>query len=593
MRRFACFIPAAPVSRWLPVLFAYAFFSIALAGLPPDLPGDEISHEQLDWSIPKDTATTQLTITKKGTGLPWLDQAQKTWDAPALAKQMSGSENFVPIGKGGIFVARFTSEGTAPDVNVLDARGRTVASGNPGQTFRVEPGTFHVLLGSGAHNQRMVRTVSVEEGKITPLVPDWSALAIETIDSMAVPFRGEYELVRIDKFETYGRGFGANPNLGEEVKTWILKPGIYKVLGVGQSYNSLINFVTVRLIPGELCRLLLVQSRSDMRILGGGTVEVTPQSKLSSSWKYGANIGGNLKFNSKTDRESNDTTMSTLFGLLSTLWLTFDRPPFEWQTRARLDEGFNFSGIKVGNLLTDADDFLLNSLLIWRFFSWFGPYARAELRTTFLPRRSIRDEKTSFYCVLEHDYSADTAGSRFDSSSTFRLKPSFSPLLLDAGLGANADVFNFSFLETKVRAGFGSSFSYLPDRYNIVDSTSVKWDTTDPSDSLFRSLVARSVILHPEKATSSFGFGPQASISGMVRLGRVITSDAELKFFAPVAPTQRLMRPDFDLLANVSWRLSRWITLDYTYIYLLKQDVDVQIDQSTHGVWLRFSYTSR
>ncbi|MBN1130983.1 MAG: hypothetical protein JXA71_18485, partial [Chitinispirillaceae bacterium] len=71
--------------------------------------------------------------------------------------------------------------------------------------------------------------------------------------------------------------------------------------------------------------------------------------------------------------------------------------------------------------------------------------------------------------------------------------------------------------------------------------------------------------------------------------------DAELKFFAPVVPEQRLMRPDFDIIANVSWRLSRWITLDYTYTFLLKQpdNIEARIDKSTHGVWLRFSFTSR
>jgi hypothetical protein len=571
-----------------------ALFSLSLAELPPDLPGDEITYEQLDRTVARDTVRHELAITPQGTGLPWLDKAQKTWDAPSLAEQMAVGDNFIPIGKGGIFVPRLTAEGNAPDVNILDQKGHVAASGNIGTTFKVEPGAYRVLLGSGAHNQRTVRTVTVEEGKTVPVLPDWSALTVETIDSIAIPFRGEYELVRIDEFETYGRGFGANPDLGEVVKTWILKPGIYKILGVGQGYNSLINFITVRLVPGELCKLLLVQSHTDLRILGGGTVEVTPRSQITSHWKYGANIGGNLKFNSEIDRTGKDTSMSTLFGLLSTLWLTFDRDPYDWQTRVRLDEGFNFSGIKFGDLLTDADDFLLNSLFIWRILSWLGPYGRAELRTTFLPRRSIRDEKNPYYCVLNHGYYADAPDTRFDSSRTFMLKPSFSPLLVDAGMGANADVFNFPFLETRVRVGFGSSYSYLPDRFGIVDTSAVRYNASPP-DSATRALVNRCVILHPENVTTDFGFGPQASISGMLRIGRVITTDGELKIFAPVAPVQRLKRPDFDLLANVSWRLSRWITLDYSYSFLLKQpeNTEAQIDKSTHGVWLRFSYTSR
>jgi hypothetical protein len=576
------------------VLLVGALFSFAFAELPPDLPGDEISHEQLNWSLPRDTVTHKLSITQKGTGLPWLDKAQKSWDAPTIAEQMAAGDNFIPIGKGGVFVPRLSSEGNSPDVTVFDSTGKAVASGNPGITFKVEPGVYRVVLGSGALKQRLARTVTVEEGKTVPILPDWTALTIETVDSMAIPFRGEYELVRIDEFETYGRGLGANPDLGEVVKTWILKPGIYKILGVGQGYNSLINFVTVRLVPGERCRLLLVQSRIDFRILGGGTVDIVPQSALTSNWRYGANIGGSVKFNSEIDREGSDTTISTLFGLLSTLWLTYDQKPVEWITRMRLNEGFNFIGTNFSSFLTDADDFLLNSLFIWRILSWFGPYARAELRTTFLPRRSIRGELNPYFWILDNDYYADGPLSRLDSSRTFTLKPSFTPLIVDAGIGANADVFKYSFLETKIRGGFGSSYSYLADRYGVVDSSKVLWHT-DPPDSARRKLAAKSVTLIPEKATTDFGFGPQASISGMLRLGRVITTDAELKIFAPVVPEQRLMRPDFDIIANVSWRLSRWITLDYTYSFLLKQpdNIKARIDKSTHGIWLRFSFTSR
>jgi hypothetical protein len=581
----------APATGWY---LAAALFSPGFAGLPPDLPGEEISHEQVNMSIPRDTTKQELSVTQTGTGLPWLDKAQKTWDAPPLAEQMAGGDNFIPMGKGGIFVPRLSSEGTSPDINIRDAKGRLVASGNAGTTFRVEPGMYTVILGSGTHSQRMIRTVSVEEGKTVPVIPEWSALTVETVDSMAIPFRGEYELVRIDEFETYGRGFGANPDLGEVVKSWVLKPGTYKILGIGQGFNSLTNFVTVRLVPGELCRVLLVQDSITYRILGGGTVEVTPRSRLTSHWKYGANIGGNIKFNSEINRAAKDTSASTLFGLLSTVWLTYDRNPTEWQTRARLDEGFNFTGFNFGDPKTDADDFLLNSLFIWRILTWFGPYARAELRTTFLPRQSIRDESNPSFCILDQDYYADAPIPLFDSNRSFRSDPSFSPTIIDAGIGANADVFNFPFLETRLRAGFGSSYSYLPERYAITDSTRVKWHDSLMRDRYLQQ-VNRSVILFTEKATTDFGFGPQASISGMLRIGRMVTADAELKLFAPVAPEQRLTRPDFDIIANVSWRLSHWITLDYTYIYLLKQpdNKEARIDKSTHGIWLRFSFTSR
>lgn len=575
-------------------MMGFTFFSFFVnAEPPPDLPGVEISHDYLNSVVPKDTVKNAAESKPSGSGLPWLDKAQKSWDAPSLAEQMSAGEASVPIGKGGVFVPRFSAATNEPDVNILDSAGRTVASGNTGRVFSLEPGSYRVILGSGAHNQRIVRPVTVEEGKTVPIIPDWAGLTVETIDSLAIPFRGEYELVRIDEFETYGRGLGINPELGQAVKTWILNPGVYKLLGVGQGYNSLINFITVRLLPGELCKLLLVQDSTTFRILGGGTVDVTPSSKITSHWKYGANVGGNINFNSEIDRVAKDTIINTLFGLLSTLWLTYQHQPYEWQTRIRLNEGFNFSGVNVGNLLMNADDFVLTSLFIWRFLSWLGPYGSAEIHTSFLPQRFIRDENSSFFGLLDDNASFVNTSTSFNSSRSFTLQPSFSPLLLDISVGVNADALKFSFLETKLRGGFGTHYSYLPRHYQIVDTSTVSdWQTLPDT---VRAMLRKSVILLPEEAVSDFGLGPQASISGMLRIGRFITADGELQIFAPIAPVQRLLRPDFDLLANINWRLSNWITLDYTYTFLLQQpeNVAARLDKSTHGVWLRFSYSSR
>ena len=570
----------------LALLTAGIAFSVC-AELPPDLPGSELKHEDLTAAIPHDSVKATVEQAGAGSTPPWLDKAQKTWDAPPIAEQMAAVESFVPMGKGGIFTPRLTAATSEPEVTIIDSAGRIVTSGNSGSTFSVEPGTYTVKFGSGTQNQRISHRITVEEGKTTPLLPDWSALTIETADSLGVPFRGEYELVRLDEFETYGLGFGANQELGEVVKTWIVKPGIYKILGLGQGYNSITNFVTVRLLPGELCKLLLVQNPTDLHILGGGTIDMMQPQKITKYWKYGASIGGSVNFNSDFERIKRDTTVNTQFGLLATLWLNYRNQPFEWQTRIRLNEGLNFSGLRFGNLTTNVDDYLLNSLFIWRLLSWFGPYANTQIRTTFLPRSLTREAGKSFFSHIN----PDSTIASFDSAKTFRLIPSFSPILIDFGAGLNADAINSSFLEAKVRAGFGGSYSHFSQQWVVLDTSAVKNRNT-PADS---TKFATSIPIISEAPTSIFEFGPQTSISGVLRLGSVITADGELNIIAPVAPKQRLLRPDVDLLATISWRLSHWITIDYTYTYLLKQpeNLTARIDESKHAVWLRFSYSSR
>jgi hypothetical protein len=569
------------------------FAAIAGAELPPALPGDEISQEYLNWTVPKDTAKVKLDTKGTSSANPWLDKVQKTWEAPTLAEQMSASNTFVPMGKGGIFIPRLSSATGEPEIEILSSSGRSVISGGTGRLYSVEPGKYSCRLGSGTHIQRIVRIVDVEEAKTVPLVPDWSGLSIETVDSTTTPFRGEYELVRIDEFEAYGRGFGANPDLGEAVKTWILKPGIYKVLTMGQGYNSLINFVTVRLVPGELTKLLLVENPSDFKILGGGTVEVAPKTKIASNWKYGANIGGSIIFNSNVNRVNNgDTTISTLFGLLSTLWLKYQAHPYEWQSRIRFNEGFTLSSIKSSSLRTDANDFLLNSLFIWRIFSWLGPYGNADIHTNLLPKRIERGQK-KYFCILNSDSTIANPKTGFDSSTTHQTQSSFTPLQIDFGAGVNADVLNFSFLEMKLRAGFGSQFLSSPFQYQNLDTSAALWKKNP--DTTYLNLLKNSICLYPEAPSSVFESGPQASITGTLRIGRVITTDGELDMFMPITPKDRFLRPDFNILANVSWRLSRWITLDYTYQYQLTQTENnaTRVDKSTHGVWLRFSFSSR
>ena len=555
------------------------------AELPPDLPGEEITEEYLKWTIPVDSVKRPEIDSTDRTSA-WYDIVAKTWDTPPLAEQMASDRINIPLGKGGIFVPRYTEAKNEPDVEILDLDIHTVTSGETGRTFTVEPGSYLVMLGSGSHKQRIVKPITVEESKISPVMPDWAGLTIETVDTNLTTFRGEYELVRLDDFEPFGRGFGADISLGESVKTWILKPGTYKILGRGESYNTLKNFVTVRLLPGELVKFLLIQRPDNMAIISGGTVDITPGTKITSHWKYGGNIGGMLQFNGEIDRnEAHQEAISTIFSLSTSVWLLYNNQPHEWETMVRIDEGLSLSEL---DLTSGVDDFRINSLYIWRFLSWFGPFGRAEVRTNLLPRRiRLEDYKKSEFCILEND-STITEESFDTSKQVFQITPSFSPLTLDISGGANFDAVNTNYFELKVRLGVGSSFSSFPQRYQSIDPD-------EYSDSPYYLRMQNSIVLQSQNKTSIFEFGPQGSISGNINIGRLGTAGAELKVFAPVAPEMRITKPDFDLSATISWRIARPVTLDYDYDYILKQpeDVDARVKKSTHRVWLRFAYSSR
>lgn len=566
---------------WLLLPLCAGIYQV-FAELPADLPGEEITQEYMRWVLPKDTVLSspenkdQLSVT-------WYDKAARTWDTPPLAEQMASVRAHIPLGKGGIFVPRFSDLYRTPEIEVLNPEGEVVASGAMGNTFSVEAGTYFVVLGSGSHRQRLVRQVVVEESKATPVLPDWCGLTIETLDSNSVSFRGEYEIVRIDEFEPYGRGFGADPAIGEALTTWILKPGTYKIFGRGQSFNALKNFVTVRLLPGEYTKFLLIQRPDDYTIIGGGTLDLSPGTKLKSNWRYGANVGGTLFFSGKADNnESKNDAMNLNLNVRSNFWLSYNKAPYEWISDLLIDEGINvsdldfFSKLDFKEFSNATDELRMTSLFIWRVLQWFGPYGRAEISTNLFPRRMKRDDKLFYLLGTDSTQSGTT-----DSSSTFKLSNSFSPLMLEIGAGANFDVIRMRMFETKLRLGVGSTMGNFPERYEVISSA-------DDSLSSF-------IIMQQKEKTTNVEFGPQAALSTSLHIGRFAIASAELKMFTPVVPEMRITRPDFDLQTTLSWRLSRYVTLDYDYRYILVQpdNEDARVNTSTHRIWLRFSYSSR
>jgi len=569
-------------------LLAVAGFTAA--ELPPSLPGEEITDNILNMAIAPDTAKNNAV--KTGVSKPavqWFDKTAKTWEAPSLSEQMSKDRTTIPIGKGGIFVPRMTELHREPDIEIIDSTGKSVADGEPGVTYSVEPGKYFVMLGSGAHKQRIVRHVEVTELKNTPVLPDWAGLIIETVDTNATPFKGEYELVRIDEFEPFGRGYGADVSLGEAVKAWVLKPGIYKILGRGENYNTLKNFVTIRLLPGEMTRMVLIEREEDLAIMGGGNVDLTTGKKIASNWKYGGSIGGNVQFVNNIDsKEDRKTDYYSMLSMTTSLWTRYLRSPIEWESSIALNEGFNLSQQNSSSLLSfqsATDEFKVRSLFIWRFLKWLGPYGSSELKTNLLQKNIQREDK-DYFLILRSD-TVDI--STLSTSTTHKLNPSFSPFIVDVGGGVNVDALNVNFLDVAVRLGGGSTYTSFPDKYTEVLKSKVVYDSSEAA------IVDKSVLLRFEKRTDVVEFGPLGLISADLRIGRLGSASIEAKVFAPLYPENRFSEPDFDFSSVLSWRIANGVTLDYIFSYQLKQpaEEDAQVDLATNTVLLRFSFSSR
>ncbi len=578
------------------VLLSFALCATAVAAPPPDLPGEELTDRQVFQQKRNsgdagaaiiDDAIAKVSRTERS----WLEGAMETWNAPPLYMQQAMDETIIPYGKGGVYIPTYTETNSEPDIEVFDVNDNLVATEQPGRTVALEPGEYKVMLGSGSRQQRIEKNVRVNEGAAQPLIPDWAGLVIDVVDEQGVALKGEYELVRIDEFDPYGRGYGASIELGETVKAWILKPGVYKILGVGEGYNTLTNFVTVRLLPGELTTFLLIQDPADFRIRGGGTIHLTPTAKLTSNWRFGLNIGINAQFNSEIDHQAELTANTFTLGGLVDAWLLYRRKPVEWSTRLRLDESINLTDDDVKDMVNNPDRLLMSSIFIWRVLNWFGPYARVESNTKVFNSKVRRSSEGGF-CFTDANYVFDEDAG-FDTSQVYTIEPAFSPFILELGAGMNFDLTTRRYFEAKARLGFGCAYSRYDDRYRIIESGKVKYVS---GDSLAQKLlVSNGIVLFPEDRVNILEVGPQASLGATVRIGAFGSAEGEVKFFAPVLPEQRLMTPDVEFSGTLSWRLHRSLNLDYTYRQTLKRpaELDEPVHTSAHGIWLRLHYSSR
>ncbi|MBD3421314.1 MAG: hypothetical protein GF398_14455 [Chitinivibrionales bacterium] len=556
---------------------------------PPDLPGEDITEKYADLTIPGDSLQTKAPP-RPDTSQTWLSKAARTWEAPPLRTQIAADHKAVPLGKGAVFVPRYAKGNLEPEIELLDRFGQILATGRSGKKFNVLPGTYYAVFGSGSHEQRMVRPVEVSNGKVTPIIPDWSGLIIDIVDENNNIFRGQYEIARIDKFDAYGRGYGRDPDLGEELKVWILPPGTYKIFGVGESYNTLRNFITVRLVPGELTRVLLVETQPDMQIVSGGTVNVMPGRKITSNWNYGIDIGGSIEFISDNDREDDTVEVNTKMGLLINNNFTYKKNPFEWSTTFRMDQQLDIQGLKNSRIENTKDEFRVRSRVLWRFLPWLGPYGRTELETGFFPTSIRFDEEEQAIDHYFAELGPDTSVIALDSTNDrWMLEPSFSPLRLEAGLGANADLLTFRFIKTRLLAGFGLSQLFLWNRYSSdFDTTEVK----DP-DSLIAGVDSRSIkFVQPIEDVSNIEFGPEVLTSVYLTIGRWANVESELRVLIPL---DHIEKPSVLFNTLVSWRLIRSLALVYEYEYERRQpeQVEARIDESSHRIQLRVSFTSR
>jgi ABC-type uncharacterized transport system auxiliary subunit len=480
--------------------------------------------------------------------------------SPLLAHpQLADDDTAMPAGRGAIFLPALSESMREPPVEVL-AQGKVVAEGRMGERVIAPPGLCEVRFGSGVGAQQQSVQVLVEEGRVTAVPPSWAALEVRVVNDHFIAFRGRYEIISVAEREEYGLGFGADEEQGEEVKVWLLKPGLYKLVRAGGTYRDRINFATVQLEPGKLTHFALVQDPDTEDFKGAGVLDGIEAVPADGPWKKQVIIGGDLKagHNDQTDAKGGwNFDLSVFLDALA----RYRREPHLFVARLEVEEGqLRTAGQR--RFTANVDRLYFHGIYTFHVLPWLGPYLRAGLETKLLPRYAVYDSPRD----IEH---LDAGGNAAEMLHTdlVPLGGPFAPLQLKEGMGGNLRALHTSVLDLDVRLGVGGRQYYPFGERAIVTS-----DGTD-------------------KVRDVSGYrltGLEGAVVGQARLSRWIALSTELDGLVPFWDAPHTV---LTWRSQASLRLVSFASVNY--LFNLTRDPNRNAGKTVlveQLVQLRFSY---
>lgn len=541
--------------------------SVILGALPVlavpigDLPGEDIS------ALP---GISSPPIEKSK--LPIVSTRTDTWLAPAINEQLSRDRVLLPMGRGALFIPSFTEPRREPEVTLFNASGDEVQDGQTGERILLDSGAYTVRFGSGTKGQQISMQVSISEGHTVVENPVWAGLIVETLLPNGLYIDGQYEVIRMGKWINYGKGHGLKSERLQDIKTWILPPGLYRISKPGEGFSSLRNYITVQLNPGELHKIEIIFDKAGGDIVAGGVKTLNARVKVGSNWSFGVRAGGNVNLARVTDDVGvrNEALQVSSDARLQVL---FDNVRYLGISELLLQD--NFSKAKGRPFVVTSDLADLRTNWVRRLNTWLGPYVRGSVESHLFPRSADRDTIYLIHSRAVPDLSSlSTSPSNLDStvydtvavpgSKDFETKPVLDPMKFSEGVGVNIEFLSRYYLEANTQIG-------LAGRQNVANNSYV-----GSNDSTYT------------RGQSKYEIGAENTLNAIFRLGSQATLDLRTEIFFPNANITNL-RLD-DLTADLRFFLSR--NLEIGYIYQVKESTEKVKNRypSSHIISLRLSF---
>ena len=380
-----------------------------------------------------------------------------------IRRQLKADPMPIPKNLGGVFVPNITEgEGVRATSYILyDAKGQEVAIAETGRKSFVLPGRYTVQIGSRATDTLPRYRIRVEKGRLTIIRPRWAALVIRIVDERLIQFRGTYDIIHLKSRRSIGTGIGADGTLGEKVLPWLLQPGLYMIVRVGDSYLARTNFFTVQVDQGKVTVFRLVANKDTGNFLGGGVIlnQGILKAKKKSNWKWGLQLNGSILWSQIENTPG--TTSGSSFSLTTFLFgrLSYNSKRHFFLTTLNSELGFTLPS--QGDLRKSGDRLELQSIYIFRILPFIGPYLRLGVEVSMFPDLFTFGSDDLRLLESGSVYVCNAASCRLTKEvgpgqlKQVELAGPFDPFLLREGIGFNIQAVRHSSLNLRVLFGLG------------------------------------------------------------------------------------------------------------------------------------------
>ena len=515
-----------------------------------DLPGEDISSSEEIIEKSKDKVKTPPPPAQRGT----------SWLAPPIDEQLSRDRTLIPLGKGALFIPSYCEGRREPEISILNDRGRIVARGQTGDRILLDSGSYRLRFGSGTANQQIAAEAKIGEGHTTVVPPVWSGLIVEVLTADGEYLDGQYELINMDRSVNYGKGRGLKEERLQDIKAWLVPPGMYRISKVGEGLNSLRNYITVQLNPGELKVVELIMDKASKDIISGGVKALNTRIRVGKNWTYGVRAGGNIYIN----REITDAGIrkeNTQFqGDLRTK-AVFDNVLYLGTSEVVLQDIFSKERGRRFAVASDVAQF--RTTWVRRLNSWLGPYIRGSMDTHLFAKKVDAEiiEIVKSNPTPTDPSNVDTIFT--DVSGSFEAAPSLDPFELSEGIGVNVDFLSRYYLEASAQFGVAALQNLANESY-----------------------AARTTTVY-EQVQSTYEIGAETNLIATFRLGDQASVDLRTEIFAPNGnPRDFRIR---DLTTDCRIYLSRFVEIGYVFQVKEKTEAVKNRFPRTHSFSLRFS----